>query len=100
MRVVHVLHSMAVAGAEVLVYDFIARRQSGVEQVVVTLDAVGPLGEALRERGVTVECLGRRPGLDVTLPVRLARALSRHRAEVVHAHQYTPYFYAALATRT
>jgi glycosyltransferase involved in cell wall biosynthesis len=99
MRVVHVLHSMAVAGAEVLVHDFVARATPGLEQVVVTLDAVGPLGDSLRERGIAVECVGRRPGVDLGLPARLSRALARHRADVVHAHQYTPYFYSAIATR-
>src|SRR5262249_48176811 len=97
MRVVHVLHSMAVAGAEGLVHDFIARGPAGLTQAVVTLDDVGPLGDALRARGVPVECVGRRPGLDGRLPGRLARAIARAGADVVHAHQYTPYFYSALA---
>ena len=99
MRIVHVLHSMAVAGAEVLVHDFLARANAGLDQRVVTLDAIGPLGEALREKGIPVECVGRMPGIDAKLPWRLAKAIEAHGADVVHAHQYTPYFYAAIATR-
>src|SRR4051812_29243929 len=99
MRIVHVLHSLAVAGAEVLVHDFVLSAPAGFEQSVVTLDDLGALGQALRARGVTVECLDRRPGFDPRLPLRLARYLNRTRADVVHAHQYTPYFYSALATR-
>lgn len=99
MRVVHVLHSLAVAGAEVLVHDFVVGTQSSLEQSVVTLDAVGALGEALRARGVGVHCVGRRPGFDWRVPVLLARAFDNAGAQVVHAHQYTPYFYSALAAR-
>ena len=99
MRIVHVLHSMAVAGAEVLVHDFLSRADSGVDQRVVTLDEVGALGEALRRRGVAVECVGRQPGVDAGLPFRLARAIAVHQPDVIHAHQYTPYFYSALAVR-
>jgi glycosyltransferase involved in cell wall biosynthesis len=98
MRVVHVLHSMAIAGAEVLVRDFVLHSRPG-SQAIVTLDAIGPLGESLRAEGVHVECVGRRPGIDLGLPVRLAAAVRRLDADVVHAHQYTPYFYSALATR-
>lgn len=99
MRIVHVLHSMAVAGAEMLVHDFIARGPVHVRQSVVTLDSVGALGEALRVRGIAVECLERKPGFDLGLPLRLARAIREMGADVVHAHQYTPYFYSALAVR-
>jgi glycosyltransferase involved in cell wall biosynthesis len=90
---------MAVAGAEVLVHDFVTRAQPGLEQSIVTLDDLGPLGEALRARGLRVECVGRRAGVDPGLPFRLSRALARMQADVVHAHQYTPYFYSALACR-
>jgi glycosyltransferase involved in cell wall biosynthesis len=40
---------------------------------------------------------GRRPGLDFAVARRLARALDARRIRVIHAHQYTPFFYAALA---
>jgi glycosyltransferase involved in cell wall biosynthesis len=46
---------------------------------------------------VTVEVLDRRPGLDLGVARRLAHVLHARGVEVVHAHQYTPFFYAALA---
>lgn len=99
MRVVHVLHSMEVAGAEVLVHDFVSRSVPGLQQSVVTLDRVGELGESLRAGGIDVECVGRDPGVDLGVVLRLARAMAQRRPDVVHAHQYTPYFYSALACR-
>jgi glycosyltransferase involved in cell wall biosynthesis len=41
--------------------------------------------------------LGRRPGIDWRLALRLAGLLRRERVGVIHAHQYTPFFYAAAA---
>src|SRR6266852_2065755 len=97
IRVGFVLHVMQVAGAEVLVAEAIRRLAGRIDPVVFCLDAVGRLGEKLLEQGVPVVCLGRRPGRDWRVGWRLAGELRARRVEVVHAHQYTPFFYAALA---
>jgi glycosyltransferase involved in cell wall biosynthesis len=97
LRVAFVLHVMQVAGAEVLVTETIRRLGARIEPVVLCLDAVGALGERLLAEGVPVVCLGRKPGRDWRLAGRIAREWRARRTEVVHAHQYTPFFYAALA---
>src|SRR5262249_9958342 len=97
IRVAFVLHVMQVAGAEVLVAETIRRLAGRIEPSVLCLDAVGPLGEELLAEGVPVLALGRRPGRDLGAAWRLARQLRARRVEVMHAHQYTPFFYAALA---
>lgn len=97
MHVAHLLHSMDVAGAEKLVYDMIDLLADRVRSSVLCLDHVGDLGRELAHRGVRVACLHRKPGLDSRLPFRLARLLRRLRVDVLHCHQYTPYFYGALA---
>jgi glycosyltransferase involved in cell wall biosynthesis len=88
---------MQVAGAEVLVAETIGRLAGRIEPTVLCLDAIGALGEQLRSEGVPVVTLGRRPGRDWRLAWRMARELRTRHVEVVHAHQYTPFFYAALA---
>lgn len=97
VRVAFVMHVMQVAGAEMLVAEIIRRLGTRLVPIIVCLDAIGELGEQLRREGVTVTSVGRRPGLDLGVARRLAAALRDHRAEVVHAHQYTPFFYSALA---
>lgn len=97
IRVGFVLHIMQVAGAEVLVAETIRRLAGRIEPTVLCLDGVGPLGDRLLSEGVPVVPLGRRPGRDWRLVWRLARELRDRRIDVVHAHQYTPFFYAALA---
>lgn len=94
-----VLHVMNVAGAEMLVLETIRRLGGRIRPVVLCLDAVGVIGERLRAEGVPVYAYDRRPGLDLSVARRMARDIRKHGVEVIHAHQYTPFFYSALAAR-
>jgi len=97
MRVAFVLHAMQVAGAEMLVAETIRRLGKRIDPTVFCLDAIGPLGEQLLAQGIPVVCIGRRPGRDWKVAWRLAREIRARRIDVLHAHQYTPFFYAGLA---
>jgi glycosyltransferase involved in cell wall biosynthesis len=97
IRVAFVLHSMGVAGAETLVAETIRRLGDRIEPIVFCLDAVGALGEQFRNGGVEVLCFARRPGRDFRVAHHMARAARARRIELLHAHQYTPFFYAALS---
>ena len=97
IRVGFVVHAMQVAGAEVLVRETIRRLGPRIEPTVLCLDSVGQIGEELRASGVPVVCLNRQAGRDYGVAWRLAREARRRSIQVVHAHQYTPFFYAALA---
>ncbi|WP_435011869.1 glycosyltransferase (plasmid) [Tundrisphaera lichenicola] len=94
-----VLHTLNVGGAEVLAARMARSLRDEFHFVFACLDELGTLGEELRSEGISVEVLGRRPGLDGGCAVRLASMIRRERVDLVHAHQYTPYFYAALARR-
>ncbi len=97
IRVGFVVHAMQVAGAEVLVRETIRRLGKQIEPTVFCLDSIGPIGEELRSTGVEVLCLNRRPNRDYGVAWRLAREARARRIQVMHAHQYTPFFYAAFA---
>jgi glycosyltransferase involved in cell wall biosynthesis len=97
LRIAFVVHVMQVAGAEVLVSETIRRLGSRIVPVVFCLDAVGALGERLQADGIEVVNFQRKPGLDLSVAGRMAMEIHRRGVEVVHAHQYTPFFYAALA---
>lgn len=92
-----VLHVMQVAGAEVLVSRMIDDLADDIEPTIFCLDRLGTLGEELRERGVPVVTMNRQPGRDLKLIPRLAAEFDSRRIDVIHAHQYTPFFYASLA---
>jgi N-acetyl-alpha-D-glucosaminyl L-malate synthase BshA len=87
---------MQVAGAEVLVAETIRRLGPRIEPVVLCLDQVGALGERMRREGVEVIAFDRRPGIDFSVVWRLARVIRVKHLDVIHAHQYTPFFYGAL----
>src|SRR5262245_47585746 len=97
IRVGFVMHLMQVAGAEVLVDETIRRLGHQIDPVVLCLDGTGQLGERMRSDGIPVVDLGRRPGIDIVIARRLAYQISSRDLEVLHAHQYTPFFYSALA---
>lgn len=99
IKVGFVLHVLRVAGAEMLVAETIRLLGSGIDPVVFCLDDVGPLGEQLRSEGVPVLAFGRHPGLDLGVSWRMAKEIRARRLDVVHAHQYTPFFYGAIAAR-
>jgi L-malate glycosyltransferase len=97
VRVAFVVHVMQVAGAEVLVSETIRRLGPKLTPVVFCLDSVGALGERLRADGIDVVSFARKPGVDWSVAARMAEEIERRGIQVVHAHQYTPFFYAALA---
>lgn len=97
VRVGFVVHVMQVAGAEVLVRETVRRLGGAIVPTVFCLDKVGLLGEEMSREGHDVVCFHRRPGYDFAVPRRLAAAVRARGIEVLHAHQYTPFFWSALA---
>lgn len=97
IRVGFVVHVMQVAGAEVLVRETIRRLGSRIIPTIFCLDRVGQIGEELVADGIDLVCLNRKPGIDLRIFGHLASACSQRKIEVIHAHQYTPFFYSALA---
>ncbi len=95
--VCQLLHGLRVGGAEVLAARLARQLRGAYRFVFACLDELGTLGEQLRDDGFTVEVLGRRPGLDWRCARQIRAFLWRERADLVHAHQYTPFFYAAVA---
>jgi len=92
--VLQVLHSLNVGGAEVLAARLARNLGERFHFVFACLDELGTLGQELRRDGFVVEVLGRRPGFDLACVRKLAHLARRHHADLIHAHQYTPFFYS------
>ena len=97
IRVAFAVHVMQVAGAEVLIEQMIQRLGNRIEPTIFCLDSIGTIGERLSSQGVPVICLDRKRGRDFGVSWRMAREIRQRRIQIVHAHQYTPFFYSALA---
>lgn len=95
--VCHVLHSLHVGGGEALSRDIALKNTREFRPIFALLDELGDFGQELRKQGVEVTVVGRRPGFDLGCSRRLRRFFRREGVAVVHAHQYGPLLYSALA---
>lgn len=95
--VCQVLHTLNVGGAELLAKQIALRAAGRFRPVFVCLDEIGSLGKQLRDEGWIVEVVERRPGFDYRCAWRLANIMRIYDVQLVHAHQYAPFFYSALA---
>ncbi len=92
-----VLHGLNVGGAEVLAAR-LARQLVGLYRFVfICLDELGTLGEDLLRDGFPVHVLCRQRGLDWRCARRMAELFRQEKVDLVHAHQYTPFFYGITA---
>jgi len=102
MNIAHVLTSLEIGGGERLTLDLAGGQAAAGHQVSVVSLAPppdGPLAQAFRERGVAVQRVAKRGGVDPTLPARLALLFRRQRVGVVHLHNRLPLIYGAPAGR-
>lgn len=93
----YVVNSLNPGGTEKLVAEMSFAFAAEFDIVVLCLDEPGLWANDLRDREIPVHCLWRQPGLDLAMPMRLAEHFRRCHTQIVHAHQCTPWFYAALS---
>ncbi|PCJ89275.1 MAG: glycosyltransferase [Thiotrichaceae bacterium] len=99
IRVLHVTFNMNIGGTEQVIRQIIENSDAEkFEHEILCIDGeVGPLGLALKKKGIHIESTRRQAGTDFKL-IRFIRCLVESRGiEVLHCHQYTPYFYGVLA---
>jgi glycosyltransferase involved in cell wall biosynthesis len=96
-RVCQLLHSLEIGGAEVLAARMARGLRDQFHFSFACLDELGTLGRALSAEGFEVRVLGRGQGLDLRCARRLRRFVASEAIDVLHVHQYTPFFYAMLS---
>src|SRR5215212_9378370 len=89
--------SLAPGGTERLIRDLADRLRHQVRMAVCCIDEAGAWGESLAASGIPVTALERRPGFRPSLGRRIATIASRHGADVIHCHQYSPFVYGCVA---
>lgn len=88
MKIVQVIPSLNLAGAERMCETLSGELQhNGHEVVVITLYGTKtPIYEKLVERGINVIQLDKKPGLDLSMVSKLHRILKKEKPDVIHAH--------------
>src|SRR5690348_9724111 len=98
-RVLHMMNGLEVGGRERVVLQLLSQaRRRLLDHRLVLFDT--PFRDETLDFSpgdVPVYFQLRQAGLDLTLPIRIARLLRQTRAEVLHAHNDTAIFYGALA---
>jgi L-malate glycosyltransferase len=97
LRVLQVVLSLNPGGTERLVVELARRLDGRVATAICCLDEAGAWGQEVAAAGIPVTALGRQPGFQPRLGLRVAEAASRHRADVVHCHHYSPFVYACVS---
>ena len=96
-NIAYVVHSLDPGGTERLALDMALWFSRRYRMQIFCLDAPGQWAKDAESQGVAVTCLNRRPGIDLRIPVKIAALMKQRRINLIHAHQYTPWFYAGLA---
>ena len=96
-RVLQVVLTLSPGGTERLVIEIARRLHHEMPAAVCCLDDEGAWAASLRSEGIGVTALGRRAGFRPGLGLALAAVARAHRADVLHAHHYSPFVYSAIA---
>jgi glycosyltransferase involved in cell wall biosynthesis len=98
MKTLHVLNSLGLGGAEVLVLNVARKRDRGrFEMAVASLGDDRYLAPAFEREGVRTFFLDRRPGIDARLPLRMRALVRSEGIDVIHTHNAGPWLYGAAA---
>jgi len=98
MKIVHVVYSLEMGGAESLVVQLCRlQRASGHEVSVCVYSRIGTLGEAIQAEGFRVHLLGEAPVSKTML--RCYKLFAQLSPDVVHCHNPAPTLQAALSAR-
>jgi sugar transferase (PEP-CTERM/EpsH1 system associated) len=100
LHLMQVIHSLQQGGSERLACD-LARRldPSRFRSSVCALDLGGPLANELKNAAVSCHVVGRRPGFDWPLILRLNRFFRRERVDLVQTHHLTQLIYSGIGAR-
>jgi glycosyltransferase involved in cell wall biosynthesis len=99
IKIMHVTFNMGIGGTEQVIRQIIENSDSDkyCHEILCIDGSVGPLGLALKDKGIHIESVQRQPGTDFRLLRFIRRLIRQREIDILHCHQYTPYFYGVVA---
>lgn len=90
MKIIQVIPEFGLAGAEIMCENLTnSLIKMGHEVLVVSLyDYHSPITDRLEGKGIRVEYLGKKSGLDLSIIKRLRKFFKRERPDIIHTHLY------------
>ena len=96
-RLLFFLHSLSLGGAERIVFQMCNELVQDYQVGICCLDSRGKLWSEAEQLGLELYLLQRRPGWHWQTFSQARDVIDDFKPDIVHAHQYTPYLYAAAA---
>ena len=98
LRVMQVVLSLVPGGTERLVVDIVRYLHANdVDAIVCCLDGEGVWAQEVRDLGLPVVALHRKPGFRPSLGRAIARLARTHQVDVMHCHHYSSFVYGQLS---
>lgn len=97
IQLAHITHGLTFGGAESLVSEMLLTPPPGFNAHCICLDTEGPRAAQIKVHNNRIVCLNRKEGIDLSMVWKIAAYVYRHNIRVIHAHQYTPWFYSVIA---
>lgn len=98
MKILHVIESLEVGGAEMVVVQLANQMAISHDVSVCCVKKVGPLQERLSDR-ISVCCLHKKEGNDFRIPLAIASHVKAESFDVVHSHNWGVFFDSVLGAR-
>jgi glycosyltransferase involved in cell wall biosynthesis len=100
MKVVHIISGLGIGGAELMLARLISGATEDTQHYVISLTDVGPVGNELRAKGVSVHALGVKYTLGIVFAlVSLVRLIRQIRPDIVQTWMYHADLVGGLAAR-
>jgi sugar transferase (PEP-CTERM/EpsH1 system associated) len=88
LRVLHVIDALGVGGTELGLAKLIEGTREDIIHSVCCIRAGGETADRLQACGTSVVALGKQPGIDWTLALRVARVCQRLKPDVIHTRNW------------
>lgn len=100
INLLHVTFDMHIGGTEQVIKNLIeATDKTKFNASILCIESpIGPFGELLSNKGYEVDSIARKQGFDLKLIFKIRKYVIRHKIDVLHCHQYTPWVYGVLAS--
>ncbi len=100
INIMHIVLSLECGGLEKIAIDLASKLNGGIfNSCICCLDTFGELAKEAKEKGIEVVLTKRMPGIDFTLPFKLAAIMKKRNICLVHTHNPGPLLYGTLAAK-
>lgn len=100
LRVLHLTFDMRIGGTEQVIKNLVESTDFSKFDVSILCieQPIGPFGQLLVDQGVKIDSFQRTNGFDKGLIKNIRQYIKTNAIDVIHCHQYTPWFYGTLAS--